>query len=39
MHSSLLSCGLITLTTDFGTVDPFVGVMKGVIFGRKERPG
>jgi len=24
---------LITLTTDFGTVDPFVGVMKGVIAG------
>ena len=24
---------LITLTTDFGTKDPFVGVMKGVIFG------
>ena len=24
---------LITLTTDFGTRDPFVGIMKGVIFG------
>ena len=23
--------GLITLTTDFGTDDPFVGIMKGVI--------
>jgi S-adenosylmethionine hydrolase len=25
---------LITLTTDFGTSDPFVGIMKGVILGR-----
>lgn len=25
-------CGLITLTSDFGTRDPFVGVMKGRIF-------
>jgi S-adenosylmethionine hydrolase len=25
---------LITLTTDFGTIDPFVGIMKGVIAGR-----
>jgi S-adenosylmethionine hydrolase len=25
---------LITLTTDFGTSDPFVGIMKGVIAGR-----
>ena len=24
-------CGIITLTTDFGLKDPFVGVMKGVI--------
>lgn len=24
-------CGLLTLLTDFGLVDPFVGVMKGVI--------
>ena len=24
--------GLITLTTDFGQVDPYVGIMKGVIF-------
>lgn len=24
---------LITLTTDFGTIDPFVGIMKGVIYG------
>lgn len=24
---------LITLTTDFGLSDPFVGIMKGVIFG------
>jgi hypothetical protein len=26
--------GIITLLTDFGTRDPFVGVMKGVILGR-----
>lgn len=26
--------GLITLTTDFGTSDPYVGVMKGVILAR-----
>jgi hypothetical protein len=26
--------GIITLTTDFGEKDPFVGVMKGVIFSR-----
>ena len=26
--------GVITLTTDFGLKDPFVGVMKGVILGR-----
>lgn len=25
---------LVTLTTDFGTTDPFVGIMKGVILGR-----
>jgi len=25
------ACGLVTLLTDFGLVDPFVGVMKGVI--------
>lgn len=25
--------GIITLLTDFGTTDPFVGVMKGVIYG------
>ena len=25
---------MITLTTDFGTTDPFVGIMKGVIAGR-----
>ena len=24
---------IITLTTDFGTSDPFVGTMKGVILG------
>ncbi len=27
-------CGVITLTTDFGLADPFVGVMKGRILGR-----
>jgi len=26
-------CGLVTLLTDFGLGDPFVGVMKGVLFG------
>jgi len=26
-------CGLVTLLTDFGLDDPFVGVMKGVLFG------
>ncbi len=25
------ACGLVTLLTDFGSVDPFVGVMKGVV--------
>ena len=29
-----MSSGVITLLTDFGTDDPFVGVMKGVILGR-----
>jgi S-adenosylmethionine hydrolase len=27
-------CGLVTLTTDFGTSDPYVGVMKGVLHAR-----
>jgi len=27
------ACGLVTLLTDFGLADPFVGVMKGVLFG------
>ena len=27
-------CGVVTLTTDFGLQDPFVGVMKGRILGR-----
>ncbi len=27
------TCGLVTLLTDFGLADPFVGVMKGVLFG------
>lgn len=26
-------CGLVTLLTDFGSSDPFVGVMKGVLLG------
>jgi S-adenosylmethionine hydrolase len=34
MQDLLSASGLITLTTDFGTHDPFVGVMKGVIFSR-----
>jgi S-adenosyl-L-methionine hydrolase (adenosine-forming) len=28
------TCGLVTLLTDFGLVDPFVGVMKGVVASR-----
>jgi S-adenosyl-L-methionine hydrolase (adenosine-forming) len=32
--SALLPSGLITLTTDFGHEGPFVGVMKGAIWGR-----
>jgi hypothetical protein len=28
------ACGVITLTSDFGLQDPFVGVMKGQILGR-----
>jgi len=30
-------CGLVTLLTDFGTSDTFVGVMKGVLWGRSRR--
>ena len=30
---------IITLTTDFGMRDPFVGIMKGVILGICPRPG
>ena len=26
-----MTCPLITLTTDFGTADPYVGIMKGVV--------
>jgi hypothetical protein len=37
-RSSAVAAGarppLVTLTTDFGTHDPFVGIMKGVILGR-----
>src|SRR5688500_12261092 len=29
-----LRSGIITLTTDFGDKDPFVGVVKGVIYSR-----
>ncbi len=29
--------GIVTLTTDFGLVDPYVGVMHGVILGRAPR--
>ncbi len=36
MRASLSSGSVITLTTDFGTSDPFVGVMKGVIFSRHQ---
>ena len=31
---SFAACGVITLLTDFGLKDPFVGVMKGQILGR-----
>ncbi len=33
-HAATQSNGLITLTTDFGLQDPFVGVMKGVLLAR-----
>ena len=29
---TLASCGLVTLLTDFGLGDPFVGVMKGALY-------
>jgi len=32
--STFRPCGVVTLTTDFGLEDPFVGVMKGRILGR-----
>jgi len=32
--SNQYPCGVITLTTDFGLRDPFVGVMKGQMLGR-----
>ena len=32
-----MTCGVVTLLTDFGTNDPFVGVMKGVILQRSTR--
>lgn len=34
MDASFRPSGIITLMTDFGLGDPFVGVMKGVILGR-----
>lgn len=34
MPTAFTACGVVTLMTDFGLSDPFVGVMKGVIFGR-----
>jgi len=34
MRPAFVPCGVITLTTDFGHQDPFVGVMKGVILSR-----
>ena len=33
MRNSLSPCGLITLTTDFGTRDPYVAAMKAVLIG------
>ena len=32
-----MAAPIVTLTTDFGTVDPYVGVMKGVILGVNPR--
>ncbi len=32
--SAFQPCGVVTLTTDFGLEDPFVGVMKGVVLAR-----
>src|SRR5262245_13106860 len=34
VESGRSAAGVIALLTDFGTVDPFVGVMKGVIWAR-----
>ena len=34
MKQSPAACGIITLLTDFGTSDPFVGVMTGVVLSR-----
>ncbi|HUK02502.1 MAG TPA: SAM-dependent chlorinase/fluorinase [Steroidobacteraceae bacterium] len=34
MSTRFEACGVITLTTDFGLSDPFVGVMKGVMLAR-----
>ncbi len=33
-HGPWKACGLVTLLTDFGHQDTFVGVMKGVLYGR-----
>lgn len=33
----MMTCGVVTLLTDFGTLDPFVGVMRGVILKRSTR--
>jgi len=33
----MMTCGVVTLLTDFGTRDPFVGVMKGVILKQSTR--
>lgn len=35
MIASQPACGLLTLLTDFGLTDPFVGVMKGVVATRE----
>jgi S-adenosylmethionine hydrolase len=34
MRAAFKACGVITLTTDFGHTEPFVGVMKGVVLTR-----
>ena len=37
-HGTFDASGVITLTTDFGLRDPFVGVMKGQMLDGSPRP-